>query len=178
MIKQVCSAGQKIIEHVEQARFFRDSKCTGVYLTCQKLREVDTSRLLDIMLAESMLHIPAAVFAYIQEGSSICLHTERKKNGTQAGLIKPWPSAGESGRRCYAPSVEDKHSNMNLLHVGKSSIRCSPPLSIICLHLLVSACLLFSPSMAANLLRGDAGNICRSKVLVQVTRYQPAGITE
>lgn len=52
-LRQVGLAGQKIVEQVEQAKFFQESKRTGIYLTCQKLREVDTSRLLDIMLAES-----------------------------------------------------------------------------------------------------------------------------
>lgn len=32
--------------------------------------------------------------------------------------------ADGSGRQCYAPSVEDKHSNMNFLHVGKPASEC------------------------------------------------------
>ena len=40
--------------------------------------------------------------------------------------------AGETGRSCYAPSVEDKNSNMNFLHVGKPFIWCFSFIFFIC----------------------------------------------
>ena len=45
-------AGTQIVDSVLQSTFFKSSKHTGIYLTCKKLREVDTSRLLEAMLAE------------------------------------------------------------------------------------------------------------------------------
>ncbi|KAF5842972.1 hypothetical protein DUNSADRAFT_3565 [Dunaliella salina] len=64
-----------IARHILEAPFFSSSQNLGIYVHCARLREVDTSALLQAALA--------------------------------------------SGKRCYVPVVEDKESNMKLLHLGE-----------------------------------------------------------
>jgi hypothetical protein len=40
------NAGAAIAQHVLQCRFFRDAASVGLYITCERLREVDTMTLL------------------------------------------------------------------------------------------------------------------------------------
>lgn len=55
--------------------------------------------------------------------------------------------ADTSGRQCYAPSVEDKHSNMNFLHVGKPASEC---LGIV----IQNSCVYSTPAPSMHSLRG------------------------
>uniref|UniRef100_A0A7S3QMD7 5-formyltetrahydrofolate cyclo-ligase n=1 Tax=Dunaliella tertiolecta TaxID=3047 RepID=A0A7S3QMD7_DUNTE len=65
-----------IARHVLDAPFFSNSQNLGIYVHCARLREVDTSALLQSAMASA-------------------------------------------GKRCYVPVVEDKESNMKLLHLGE-----------------------------------------------------------
>uniref|UniRef100_A0A7S3QMX2 5-formyltetrahydrofolate cyclo-ligase n=2 Tax=Dunaliella tertiolecta TaxID=3047 RepID=A0A7S3QMX2_DUNTE len=77
-----------IARHVLDAPFFSNSQNLGIYVHCARLREVDTSALLQ--------------------------------------------SAMASGKRCYVPVVEDKESNMKLLHLDAlSSLVSVPPFGIL-----------------------------------------------
>lgn len=40
------AAGRQIAQHVLQSRFFHDASSVGLYVTCERLREVDTAALL------------------------------------------------------------------------------------------------------------------------------------
>jgi hypothetical protein len=42
----LCSAGTQIAQHVLQSCFFHDASSLGLYITCERLREVDTTALL------------------------------------------------------------------------------------------------------------------------------------
>lgn len=79
---------RQIAQHVLQSRFFHDASSVGLYVTCERLREVDTAAL----LGEALQH----------------------------------------GKQVFVPLVEDKSSNMSLLHIHTlQDLQPAPPFGIL-----------------------------------------------
>lgn len=52
--------GAQIAQHILQSRFFKEAHSVGLYITCERLREVDTTALLDGALQHGTPHEPLA----------------------------------------------------------------------------------------------------------------------
>lgn len=80
--------GNAIAQMLVQQEFFKRSRRTGIYIHCSKLREVDTTQILQ--------------------------------------------AAMQQGKRCYVPLVDDKASNMCLLHLDSmNGLTPAPPFNIL-----------------------------------------------
>ena len=138
--------------HVASLPAFIAAKRVGCYVHCPRLREVDTGRLLHILLERGARrprgstrhrHIIAGalqLFSLFAQrvhraptragsvmllgcgGRRACRSIARTHTGAAAG-----PLTGSSSR-CYVPLVQDSSSNMQLLHLGAFSTRALPPL--------------------------------------------------
>jgi hypothetical protein len=100
------AAGQRIMERVLASAFFQQVERIGVYVHCARLREVDTRPLLAALLAEGAhcrCFVHHAALAEPDAAPRCC-------TGSQA--------------RCYVPLVEDRQSNMRLLHLGATHRTC------------------------------------------------------
>lgn len=86
--QEMANESAAICNHVLQQSWYKESRTIGLYLHCARLREPDTT-------------------AILQE-------------------------ALKAGKRCYVPVVEDKNSNMRLLHLDDiSGLRAVPPFGIL-----------------------------------------------
>ena len=100
------AAGQRITERVLASAFFQQVERIGVYVHCARLREVDTRPLLTALLAEGAYrHCIVHHAALAEPDAAPC-----RCVGCRA--------------RCYVPLVEDRQSNMRLLHLGAAHRTC------------------------------------------------------
>ncbi len=100
------AAGQRITERVLASDFFQQVERIGVYVHCARLREVDTRPLLAALLAKG---------------------AHRHFLVHRAALAEPDAAprcCAGSRARCYVPLVEDRQSNMRLLHLGAAYRLC------------------------------------------------------
>jgi len=66
-------AGAQIAQHILQSRFFKEAHSVGLYITCERLREVDTTALLDEALQHGKRHEPLDVQEASRQAAQLLL---------------------------------------------------------------------------------------------------------
>lgn len=106
-------AGASIAGHVLASRAFAVAQSVGVYIHCAKLHEVDTMPLLRAALAAGGCSLQLAhefggtLGLQVIKANPLPLYTQHAHGHTHPG------------KRVYVPLVDDRDSNMRLLHIGE-----------------------------------------------------------
>ena len=101
------SAGRAVAERLLASSHFTRSSRVGAYVSCERLREVDTHAVLHALFA-------SGARAWRGRARTLCAADMALRLGG------PWaPLSAAGGRqRCFVPLVGEAQSQMSFLHIG------------------------------------------------------------
>ena len=107
------------------SRAFAAARTVGIYIHCERLREVDAMPILRAALQQGALFFALGEGPPCMHGVSGALHAIRTPARSlrypcelqrRSCMPRHSPCAG---KKCFVPLVDDKESNMRLLHIGR-----------------------------------------------------------